>query len=114
MTTREDIAEALAAVPELVPTLTNPDTVLAGAAWPRWVRTDFQGRLAGDAESQWDVFVALPAGYLPDTVEAGDGLTSEVADALTQVGDVTSAEPVTIGFDDQTSSPGLRFRLVTM
>jgi hypothetical protein len=114
MISRQMIADVLASVEGLIASPSNPDTVIAGGAWPRWVQTTFEGRLCDDQNVQWDVFVCLPAGYLPDTVEVGDQLVPAVATVLANLGDVELCEPVTIGFDDQTSTPGLRFRLVTV
>lgn len=111
--TRDDIVTVLGGVLELTPTPANPDTATPGAAWPRWVSTEFVGRLCNDAEISWDIMIVLPATYLPDTVAVADDLVPTVATALAQLGQVQTCEPVTIGFDDSTSAPGLRFRLVT-
>jgi hypothetical protein len=45
------------------------------------------------AETDWHVYVALPAADQPSMVEAGDALVNQVCDALMTVCQVTHVRP---------------------
>jgi hypothetical protein len=77
-----------------------------------WIQTTFDGVLAVPGRPTYDVYVLLPAGYPAETVERADGLLGQVATALWAVGVITLAEPVSVRFENQTTMPGLRLRLV--
>jgi len=111
--TRTSIVDALDSVDGLTGYRTVPDQATAGAAWPRWVQTTYDGPLCSLAKDQYDVLVTLPADYVAQTVDQGDGYRDTVAMALLAVGHVQYAEPVQITFDDNQVMPGLRLRLTT-
>jgi hypothetical protein len=102
---------ALTGVPGLTGYPAAPDQATAGAAWPRWVRSTYDGPLDTLARDEFDVLVTLPGDYAPQTVDEGDSLRDVVALALTRLGLVQYAEPVSIAFQDRQTMPGLRFRL---
>ena len=89
-----------------------PDQATAGAAWPRWVQTTYDGALCTLAVSSYDVLVTLPGAYVQDTVDQGDAFRDVVALALIRLGRIDYAEPVSITFADSQAMPGLRLRLV--
>jgi hypothetical protein len=109
--TRAAIVAALKAVPGLTGYSSAPDQATAGAAWPRWVQTTYDGHLCTLATSQYDVLVTLPGDYAPATVDDGDSFRDVVGLALVRLGRVAYAEPVSIAFQDRQTMPGLRFRL---
>jgi hypothetical protein len=110
--TRQTLVDALGAVQGLTATPSAPDVATAGATWPVWALTDYAGRLGAPSRRTYDVFVVLPAGYLPDTVDQADGLVDQVAGALWPVAVIQTAEPVQIQFDDSAVMPGLRVRVI--
>jgi hypothetical protein len=110
-TTRAAIVAALAAIPGLLATSSAPDQATAGAAWPRWIQTTYDGPLCTLARDQYDVLVTLPGDYAPATVDEGDAFRDTVGLALVRLGRVAYAEPVSIAFADRQTMPGLRFRL---
>jgi hypothetical protein len=110
--TRSAIVAALGGVVGLTAYPVAPDAATAGAAWPRWVRTDYDGPLSTLATDTYDVLVTLPADYNAHTVDQGDALRDVVALELVKLGRV-AAEPRRISFNDQQTMPGLWFRLVT-
>lgn len=89
-----------------------PDNPTAGAAWPQWNITNFDGRLCDPSRYTFDVYAVLNAGEAETTVAAGDALVGSVAPALSAVAVLQSAEPVLITFADQTTMPGVRFRVI--
>lgn len=110
MTARSDIVDALKTVPELAVGSTMPDTITAGMAWPAWAFTEPLNTCA--AITTWYVFVALPAGNLASTVEAGDDLVDTVATALWPVGKVIRWEPWRIPLEPgQQGIPVVRYTL---
>jgi len=109
---RTILISALAAVPELTVTTTLPDVPTAGAAWPKWVQAAPPGSLLFPLTHTFDVYVLLPAGYAPETVERADGLLGQVCQAIWDVCVVQLAEPVNVRFDNQTTMPGLRLRVI--
>lgn len=112
MTAREAIVTALGTVPGLAPSVTNPQAPTPGAAWPRWVTTNYQnGKLCALAVPDYDVYIVLPNDVAEETVESADGLLPAIAAALGRVGTVISAQPVAIQLDDSSTMPGLRVRL---
>jgi hypothetical protein len=110
--TRAALVSALATVPGLSATRAAPDNPTAGATWPVWATTTYTGRVGSPGVHTYDVYVVLPAGYLPSSVDAADGLRDQVAGALWPVAVVQTAEPVSIQFDDSATMPGLRVRVV--
>jgi hypothetical protein len=110
--TRQAIVDALGAIPGLVAYASAPDQATAGAAWPRWQQTTYDGRLCELAVDTYDVLVTLPADYASTTVDEGDGYRDVVAMALIGMGArIQYAEPVRITFTDNQAMPGLRLRL---
>jgi hypothetical protein len=112
-TTRDAIVTALATVSTLNVHPSAPDNPNAWDAFPRWALTNYTGgRLGWIAVHEYDVLVVLPAGYEPDTVTQGDNLLDLVATALATVGVVQTAEPIRLTFDNGSSVPALRVRVV--
>lgn len=113
---RDAIADALRLVtaPRVLNVFrTAPDQPQPWDAFPRWSTTTFTGgRLNYLAVPEYDALVVLPAGYEPDTVDAGDALLDHVAAALMTVGRVETAEPIRLTFDNGTSAPALRVHVV--
>jgi hypothetical protein len=110
-TTREAIVTALGGLASLTAYPVMPDVATAGAAWPRWVQTTYDGALCRLAKDTYEVFVTLPADYAATTVDQGDTYRDVVAMALVPIGRVQYAEPVLIQFADRQAMPGLRLRL---
>lgn len=109
---RATVVAALSNVASLVPSSNVPDVPTEGAAWPVWIQTTFDGVLALPGRPVYDVYCLLPAGYPTDTVEKGDGLLGQVCEALWPVAVVQLAEPVSVRFENQTTMPGLRLRIL--
>lgn len=111
--TRSAIVAALDAIDGLTGYPLVPDQATAGAAWPRWVNTTYDGPLGTLSRSSYDVLVTLPADYAATTVDQGDAFRDVVALALLGIGErVEYAEPVQVTFADRQTMPGLRLRLV--
>jgi hypothetical protein len=108
---RDAIVAALDSVDGLTGYPLMPDQATAGAAWPRWVQTTYDGALCTLARDVYDVVVILPGDYLEHTVDQGDGFRDVAARALMNLGHISLAEPVQVTFDDRQTMPGLRFRL---
>jgi hypothetical protein len=110
MTARTDIVDALKTVPELAATPTMPDTITAGMAWPAWAFSEPLTRCG--ATTTWYVFVALPAGNLPATVDAADDLVDDIVAVLQAVGKVLRWEPWRIPLEPgQQGIPVVRYTL---
>lgn len=109
--TRSAIVAALTAIGGLTGYPVAPDQATAGAAWPRWIQTTYDGPLTTLARDQFDVLVTLPATESGTTIDDGDSLRDVVALALQRIGRVNYAEPVSIAFQDRQTMPGLRVRL---
>jgi hypothetical protein len=77
-----------------------------------WVQTTFNGTLLLPGRATFDVYALLPAGYVVTTVETADGLLGQVAAALWSVCVVQLAEPVSVRFENQTTMPGIRLRVI--
>lgn len=90
-----------------------PDQATAGAAWPRWVQTTYDGALCSLAKDTYEVLVTLPADYTQQTVDQGDGFRDVVAVALSRIAHVAYVEPAQITFADRQAMPGLRLRITT-
>jgi hypothetical protein len=90
-----------------------PDTPDAGAAWPVWAESRYTGgKLSRPLTHTYEVRVILPAAYHPDTVDAADGLVEQVCAALSKIGAVDVAQPVSIVFEQNaTQMPGLLVRV---
>jgi hypothetical protein len=106
------IVQALASITELSATPSVPDVPTEGAAWPVWVQSTFDGVLALPGRATFDVYALLPAGYALHTVETGDGLLGQLVRALWGITVVQLAEPVQVRFENQTTMPGLRLRVI--
>lgn len=111
MSGRSRIIEALKTVEGINPHATTPDAPTAGDAWPVWTITNYGGKLSMLAVNEYAVLVLLPAGHALSTVELADGLTPQVAAALSKIGTVTTAEPVAIQVATGSVMPGLRLRV---
>ena len=105
--------DALGTVPGLTAYPLAPDQATAGAAWPKWVQTTYDGHLDTLGLDTYEVLVTLPASYAEQTVDEGDGFRDVVAFALLGVARVTFAEPAQITFNDRQTMPGLRLRITT-
>lgn len=110
-TARDALVAALRGV-GLEATTYAPDNPVAGAAWPQWSITNPGGVLCDPSRHTFDVYAVLSAGEAESTVAAGDALVASVWPALSAVAAVLSAEPVLITFMDQTTMPGVRFRVI--
>lgn len=110
---RQAVVDALATIDGLTPTLAMPDTPDAGSAWPVWAESRYRdGKLSRPLTHTYEVRVILPAAYHPDTVDASDGLVDQVCTALSKVGNVDVAQPVSVVFEqNQTAMPGLLVRV---
>jgi hypothetical protein len=109
---RDAVLQALQTVPGVVPTSTMPDTPMAGAAWVVWAESRFgTGKLSRPLTHTYEARVVLPAGWLPETIDTADGLLDALCAALARVGDLDSARPVLIQFDNGTSMPGISARV---
>jgi hypothetical protein len=104
---------ALAGVDGLEAYPTAPAQATAGAAWPKWVQTTYDGKLDTLGVDTYEILVTLPASYAEQTVDEGDGYRDLVAFALMSVARVTFAEPAQITFNDRQTMPGLRLRVDT-
>jgi hypothetical protein len=114
-TARQAVLDALATVPGLVPVSTIPDTPMPGAAWPVWSESRYRdGKLSRPLTHTYEVRVILPAGWLPETVEAADGVVEQLCNALSTVGVLDLANPVQIVFDNGTSMPGINARVTVV
>jgi len=110
---RGALVAALASVDGLVSYATAPAQATAGAAWPKWVQTTYDGHIDTLARDTYEILVTLPASYAEQTVDEGDGYRDLVAFALMPVARVTFAEPAQITFNDRQTMPGLRLRVTT-
>jgi hypothetical protein len=112
-TARLAVVDALATIDGLTATPSMPDTPDAGSAWPVWSESRYRdGKLSHPLAHTYEVRVILPAAYHPDTVDAADGLIEQVCNALSKVGTVDVANPVSLVFEqNQTSMPGLSVRV---
>ena len=90
-----------------------PDSPTAGAAWPQWQQTAYNGTIGNIPRFDFAVFVVLNAGDFESTVTEADDVTARVAPALYPLAVVQMAEPVQITFGDGTTMPGIRFRVTT-
>jgi hypothetical protein len=109
---REAVLQALATVPGLVPTSTMPDTPMAGTAWVVWSESRYgPGKLSRPLTHTYEARLVLPAGWLPETVDTADGLLDQLCAAMSSVGELDSARPVLITFDNGTSMPGISARV---
>jgi len=110
---RAALVAALATVDGLTAYPTAPDQATAGAAWPKWIQTTYDGRLCEMARDTYEILVTLPASYAAQTVDEGDGFRDLVAFAVAPVARVQFAEPAQITFNDRQQMPGLRLRVAT-
>lgn len=90
-----------------------PDQPTAGAAWPQWQQTTWDGHLADPARYSFAVFVVLNAGDFAATVAEADAMVAAVAPYLYALAAIEMAEPVQITFGEGTTMPGVRFRVTT-
>lgn len=90
-----------------------PDSPTPNAAWVQWTITEFNGHVGDPSRYTFDVYAVLDGADPETTVAAGDALVSTLAPVLFPVASVQSAEPVLITFGDQTTMPGIRFRVIS-
>ena len=112
-TARGELVAALASVEGLTAYPTAPNQATAGAAWPKWVQTTYDGKLDVLGHDTYEILVTLPASYAEQTVDEGDAFRDVVALALLDVARVVFAEPAQITFNDRQTMPGLRLRVTT-
>lgn len=110
---RSGLVAALAGVDGLQAYPTAPAQATAGAAWPKWVQTTYDGHIDTLGRDTYEILVTLPASYAEQTVDEGDGFRDVVAFALLPVARVVFAEPAQITFNDRQTMPGLRLRVTT-
>jgi hypothetical protein len=110
--TRAAIVAALATVDGITAYPVAPDQATAGAAWPKWIQTTYDGTLCTLARDTYEALVTLPSSYLATTVDQGDAFRDVVAHAVMVLGVVQSVEPTLITFNDKQTMPGLRVRMV--
>jgi hypothetical protein len=110
---RQAIVDALGTVEGVTPHPSAPDAIAAGDGWPAWESGQYRaGKLAHPITHTYSVFVVLPAGYLPDTVNSGDALAEPLMSAMHKIGDVDLAEPVLIPVgNNATTLPAIRVRV---
>jgi hypothetical protein len=109
---RAQLVAALATITGITAYPVVPDQATAGAAWPKWIQTTYDGPLCTLARDTYDVLVTLPASYVATTVDEGDAFRDAVADVLLSVGVLQFAEPVQVTFKDKQTMPALRLRVV--
>lgn len=110
--TRSALVAALATVDGLTAYPVVPDQAVAGAAWPKWIQTTYDGALCDLARDTYEALVTLPSSYVQTTVDEGDRFRDQVAYALMPVARVEFAEPALITFQDKQTMPGLRLRVI--
>lgn len=93
---RQDIVDALAAVPGITASSAVPDTITPGMAWPVWASTRWLNMTRqGPREYRWRVFVAITNATAEAAADYLDPLIEPVGQALTDVGlTVELVEPV--------------------
>lgn len=110
---RAALVDALSGVPGVTATPTAPDSATAGAAWPAWTETAFNGHVADPSRHSFSVYLVLDGAQMETTVAQADRAISAIGPALVGVAIVAAVEPVQITFGDQTIMPALRFRVTT-
>lgn len=113
MTTRDAIVAALATVPELAPSSTQPDVVVAGAAWPVWRSTVWRNQVRdGVRDLSWYAVVVLPNASRDATVAEADPIVETIGQALAdaELG-VLSVAPTSIAVSNGDPIPALRYTL---
>lgn len=110
---RAALVDALNTVPGVTGTPVAPDSATVGAAWPAWTETAFNGHVGDPSRHKYSVYVVLEAAEPETTVNQADALIAAIGPALVGVALVDAVEPVQITFGDQTTMPGLRFRVTT-
>jgi hypothetical protein len=105
---RGELVDVLGKVDGISPSRTTPPAILPGCAWP--VRYQTSWRNGCHVNTSWFVLVALPNVDRDDTVDVGDQLLDDVADALWTYCQITNVQdwawPV-----GQSSVPALRFTI---
>ena len=111
MITRADVVAALAKLPELSPSDTQPPVLSAGAAWPVWEHSEYANRCV--PKETWLVLVVLTSGDRAATAAAGDALRFPLAEALFAIPAwVERCEPVQIQVEDGGAAvPALQFTI---
>jgi hypothetical protein len=109
--TRADVVAALAKLPQLAPSDTQPPVLSAGAAWPRWDHSEYANRCV--EKLTWEVLVVLPGGDPATTANAGDALRPDVAAALFAIPAwVERCDPVQVQAEDGGAAvPALQFTI---
>lgn len=115
--TREEIATALGSVAGLSSSPSRPPTPTAGAAWPQWRSTRYDGgRADGPTETSWYVYVVVGGGTVESSIDASDPLVATVSAALFGLAGaaggqlvVELVEPIRLATDAGAGIPALRF-----
>jgi hypothetical protein len=109
---RQAVIDALGTVENVTAYPNVPAAPVPGDAWPVWESGQYRaGKLTQPITHTFGVYVLLPAGYLPDTVNAGDAIAEPVMSALHKIGEVDIAEPVLVDVGNQSTIPGIRVRV---
>jgi hypothetical protein len=110
--TRNDITAALAGLDGVTAMPYAPHTPHPGMAWPLWVSTE---TFTGCGWSwTYDVLYALAGGGdHAGAAAAAESAVVPIADRLTEIGEVSLIEPVTISVEAGGVLPGIRFRVIT-
>lgn len=106
---RSTIVGALQTVDGIAPYETAPDTPVVNDAWP--VLLDVRPITMAIAETDWHVYVALPAGDMSSTVDGGDDVIDPVANALMVVAKVTHIRPARWPLDSGSEIPVWQFEI---
>lgn len=110
--TRDALVATLATVDGITAYPVAPDSATAGAAWPKWIQTTYDGALCTLARDIYECLVTLPGSYTATTIDEGDRFRDSVAMALSAIATVQFVEPATITFNDRQTMPGLRLRVI--
>lgn len=114
MTSREDIVAALGSVAGVSASSTQPDVVVALAAWPVWRATTWANQVRdGVRLLSWYVVVALPNASRDATVAEADPIVETIGQALAdaELG-VLSVAPTTVAVANGGDPiPALRYTL---
>lgn len=108
MTTRQEIADALAVVPELTPSATPPAQLLFGVAFPVWSATEYETRCI--TRKTWHVYVVISDATTGDET---DELADAIGQALMKIGNVERLEPYGLSQENGGANvPAIRATLI--
>lgn len=110
--TRDALVAALASVEGVTAYPVAPDSATAGAAWPKWIQSTYDGTLGALPRDIYECLLTLPGSYTATTVDEGDRFRDQMANAVTSLGSIQFVEPAQITFNDRQTMPGLRLRLI--